>query len=75
MFIISQCKRWITNGDNLLLIFTLLGVLLGAVLGFSLRSAGLSTTARILIALPGELLMNMLKLVIIPMIIASIVSS
>ncbi|XP_072394050.1 excitatory amino acid transporter 2-like [Diabrotica undecimpunctata] len=59
---------------NLLVTLTLLGVLLGGVIGFSLRSSELSDTAITLISYPGELYMRVLKLVILPLIISSIIT-
>ncbi len=61
--------------DNLLLVLTVTAVACGAILGFALRPLHLSDTTVLLISFPGELLLQMLRCVILPMIIASIISS
>ncbi|KAG6798750.1 excitatory amino acid transporter isoform X3 [Apis mellifera caucasica] len=60
--------------ENLLLIVTLSGVLFGVVLGFGLRPLGLGDDAVMLISYPGELFMRLLKLMILPLVIASLIS-
>ncbi|XP_058795428.1 excitatory amino acid transporter isoform X2 [Phymastichus coffea] len=60
--------------ENLLLLVTLSGVVLGVILGFSLRPLGLNEDAVMLISYPGELFMRLLKLMILPLIIASLIS-
>ncbi|XP_018575259.1 excitatory amino acid transporter isoform X2 [Anoplophora glabripennis] len=59
--------------DNLLLLITILGVILGIILGFSLRSANLSENSILLLSYPGELFMRVLKLIILPLIMSSLV--
>uniref|UniRef100_H2YKS9 Amino acid transporter n=1 Tax=Ciona savignyi TaxID=51511 RepID=H2YKS9_CIOSA len=51
-----------------------LGVLLGVLLGCSLRSANLSETSIHLVKFPGEMLMRMLKMLIIPIIVTSVIT-
>jgi L-cystine uptake protein TcyP (sodium:dicarboxylate symporter family) len=58
--------------DNLLLLATVAGVLFGVVLGFVLRPLKLSSDAVMLVSYPGELFMRLLKLLVLPLIIASI---
>ena len=58
----------------LLLFLTFTGVLSGFVLGTSLRSFDLSHETILLIAYPGELFMRLLKLMILPLIIASLIT-
>ncbi|XP_056636946.1 excitatory amino acid transporter 2-like [Diorhabda sublineata] len=70
--LINTLKTWIS--DNLLLVLTLVGVLLGFIIGFCLRILELSDTTVILISYPGELYMRILKLVIMPLIISSLIS-
>lgn len=60
--------------DHLLLILTFAGVILGVILGFSLRAANLSSDTIMLIAFPGDILMRMLKMLILPLIISSIIT-
>ncbi|KAF3420125.1 hypothetical protein E2986_10793 [Frieseomelitta varia] len=60
--------------ENLLLIVTLSGVLFGVILGFGLRPLGLGDDAVMLISYPGELFMRLLKLMILPLVIASLIS-
>ncbi|KAJ8920324.1 hypothetical protein NQ315_011986 [Exocentrus adspersus] len=59
--------------DNLLLLITVLGVIIGVILGFSLRSANLSENSILLLSYPGELFMRILKLIILPLIMSSLV--
>ncbi|XP_012253588.2 excitatory amino acid transporter isoform X1 [Athalia rosae] len=68
----ADTRKWIQ--DNLLLLVTLSGVLLGVILGFGLRPLGLGESAVMLISYPGELFMRLLKLMILPLVIASLIS-
>uniref|UniRef100_A0A182PMD7 Amino acid transporter n=1 Tax=Anopheles epiroticus TaxID=199890 RepID=A0A182PMD7_9DIPT len=60
--------------DNKLILITLSGVLLGVIIGFTFRPLGLSSDSLMLIAYPGELFMRVLKLMILPLVIASLIS-
>ncbi|XP_070542913.1 excitatory amino acid transporter-like [Ptychodera flava] len=59
---------------DLLLVLTVAGVLLGIIFGLSLRAANPSDTAIMLIGFPGDLLMRMLKMLILPLIISSLIT-
>ena len=59
---------------HLLLVLTFLGVTLGVVLGFSLRTAKLSEDTIMLISFPGDILMRMLKMLILPLITSSLIT-
>ncbi|CAI2357037.1 unnamed protein product [Caenorhabditis sp. 36 PRJEB53466] len=59
---------------NLLLVMTVGSVVLGAVLGFVFRSLELSPQNIMYISFPGELLMHMLKMMILPLIMSSLIS-
>ncbi|CAL8251891.1 unnamed protein product [Merluccius merluccius] len=59
---------------NGLLTLSVLAVLTGCVLGFVLRGSQLSTQAKIYFSFPGELLMRMLKMLILPLITSSLMS-
>ena len=65
-------KGWLK--ENLLLFLTFNGVLCGFVLGILLRTFDLSQETILLIAHPGELCMRLLKLMILPLIIASLIT-
>jgi len=65
-------KTWLK--ENLLLFLTFTGVLSGFILGICLRSFDLSAEVILLIAYPGELFMRLLKLMILPLIIASLIT-
>ncbi|XP_022645706.1 excitatory amino acid transporter 2-like isoform X2 [Varroa jacobsoni] len=65
-------KSW--GEENMLLVFTILGVLLGLLLGFLGRMLAPSTESIMLISFPGEILMGMLKMLILPLIISSMIS-
>ncbi|XP_024947282.1 excitatory amino acid transporter isoform X2 [Cephus cinctus] len=68
----ADTRKWLR--ENLLLLVTLSGVLLGVVLGFGLRPLKLGDDAIMLISYPGELFMRLLKLMILPLVIASLIS-
>nr|XP_042906371.1 excitatory amino acid transporter isoform X2 [Parasteatoda tepidariorum]XP_042906372.1 excitatory amino acid transporter isoform X2 [Parasteatoda tepidariorum]XP_042906374.1 excitatory amino acid transporter isoform X3 [Parasteatoda tepidariorum] len=59
---------------NLLLMLTIVGVLLGILLGFLARMGNYSDDAIALVSFPGEILMRMLKMLILPLIISSMIS-
>ncbi|XP_074872327.1 excitatory amino acid transporter 2-like [Carettochelys insculpta] len=64
---------WVTQ--NLLLTLTILGVLLGVVFGALLRLlAPLDSDLLVLISFPGDILMRMLKMLILPLVISSLIS-
>lgn len=71
----GKLRKALPNGDNLLLLLTALGVLVGIGLGIGLRQASLPPAAVHLVAFPGELLMRVLQLLILPLIITSLVSA
>ncbi|XP_042243533.1 excitatory amino acid transporter-like isoform X2 [Homarus americanus] len=66
--------RWGWVRKNLLLMITFSGVLFGVALGLALRAAGPDSTTILLISYPGELFIRMLKLMILPLIIASLIA-
>uniref|UniRef100_A0A915IIU9 Amino acid transporter n=1 Tax=Romanomermis culicivorax TaxID=13658 RepID=A0A915IIU9_ROMCU len=47
---------------------------MGLILGCSLRSFSMSTTTVMIISFPGEILMNLLKMMILPLIMSSLIS-
>ncbi|KAI7790604.1 putative excitatory amino acid transporter 2, partial [Triplophysa rosa] len=60
---------------NLLLTLTVLGVILGAVSGMLLRVASpIDDNIVMVIAFPGDILMRMLKMLILPLIISSLIT-
>ncbi|KQS69936.1 excitatory amino acid transporter isoform X2 [Drosophila erecta] len=65
-------RRWLS--ENLMLLVTLSGVLLGVVLGLSLRPLNLHGDSIMLISYPGELFMRVLKLMILPLVISSLIA-
>ena len=56
-----------------LLIASFLGILLGFVIGFGLRPLDLSKEAILWIGIWGELFLRMLKLIILPLLITSLI--
>ncbi|CAG5131542.1 unnamed protein product [Candidula unifasciata] len=60
--------------ENLLLVLTVAGVVLGIVVGFSLRTADLSEDTIMILSFPGDMLMSMLKMLIVPLIISSMIT-
>ncbi|XP_076620407.1 excitatory amino acid transporter 2 [Colletes latitarsis] len=63
---------WI--GENMLLVFTILGIFVGLVLGFLGRLASPSPQFITLVSFPGELLMRLLKMFILPLIVSSLIA-
>uniref|UniRef100_H3CQP4 Amino acid transporter n=1 Tax=Tetraodon nigroviridis TaxID=99883 RepID=H3CQP4_TETNG len=59
---------------NLLVILTVVGVIVGVFIGLGVRSAPLTKTQIIYIGFPGELLIRLLKMIIIPLVVCSLVS-
>ncbi|KAL4854233.1 Excitatory amino acid transporter [Chlorella vulgaris] len=57
-----------------LLLFTLLGVVAGVLLGVALKPAKLGNEAIELIGFPGELMLRLLKMLVLPLVSASMVS-
>ncbi|VDO82871.1 unnamed protein product [Heligmosomoides polygyrus] len=60
--------------DNTLLVMTIVSVVLGVTLGFSLRPLNLSAETLQLINFPGEIFMQVLKMMILPLIFSSLIS-
>ncbi|XP_062985354.1 excitatory amino acid transporter 3 isoform X1 [Elgaria multicarinata webbii] len=68
-----DCRRFLKN--NWLLLSTILAVVLGIGLGVAVREYGkLSNLDKFYFAFPGEVLMRMLKLIILPLIISSMIT-
>ena len=59
--------------DNLLLVLTVLGVILGGIIGFAARAANPSQEVIMFIEFPGDVLMRMLKMLILPLIVSSLI--
>lgn len=62
------------KSENLLLVLTVLGVVLGVVLGFLCRLAKPDLYTIQMISFPGDILMRMLKMLIIPLITSSMIA-
>nr|XP_023654333.1 excitatory amino acid transporter 2-like [Paramormyrops kingsleyae] len=61
--------------ENLLLTLTVLGVVLGSMFGMLLRYIpDLDSSSLMLISFPGDILMRMLKMLILPLIISSLIT-
>ncbi|XP_059186634.1 neutral amino acid transporter B(0) [Centropristis striata] len=59
---------------NLLVILTVAGVIIGVFIGLGVRNVALTRTQIIYIGFPGELLIRLLKMIIIPLVVCSLVS-
>ncbi|UXI15767.1 serine/threonine protein kinase rio3 [Sarcoptes scabiei] len=67
-------KIWAWLVENLLLVLTILSVICGLVIGCFMRYATYDDDFVMLVGFPGELLMRMLKMLIIPLITSSMIS-
>uniref|UniRef100_A0A5K3ERR4 Amino acid transporter n=1 Tax=Mesocestoides corti TaxID=53468 RepID=A0A5K3ERR4_MESCO len=72
----NKCCNWFRKADNIQLLLTITSVVLGLVIGISVKTAYPNISRRTvdLVAFPGTLLMNMLKMLIIPLITSSLIS-
>jgi len=68
----KQPWKWLCK--NLLLCLTILGVFLGFVIGFIVRVYSPSEEAIMFMSFPGDVLMRMLKMLILPLIVSSLVA-
>uniref|UniRef100_A0A0N4ZCH9 Amino acid transporter n=1 Tax=Parastrongyloides trichosuri TaxID=131310 RepID=A0A0N4ZCH9_PARTI len=62
------------DSEKILLLFTMIGVAFGIIIGISFRNIKLSQMTVHLIGFPGEIFMNLLKMIILPLISLSIIS-
>ena len=69
---VSGLRSWLM--DNLLLVITFSGVSLGVIIGILLKPMELDPVTVSYIGYPGELFMRLLKLMILPLIIASLIT-
>ena len=67
-----QPWKWLRK--NLLLVLTVLGVFLGGGIGFIVRAYSPSTEVIMFISFPGDVLMRMLKMLILPLIASSLIA-
>ncbi|XP_078000180.1 excitatory amino acid transporter-like [Glandiceps talaboti] len=79
MYTVRPDKPWYVKAlamlkKDLLLVLTVAGVVMGVILGLAIRPANPTPTAIILIGFPGDLLMRMLKMLIIPLIVSSLIT-
>jgi len=70
--VFASLRSWLK--ENLLLVITFSGVFLGVVIGIVLKPLELDNMSISYIAYPGELFMRLLKLMILPLIIASLIT-
>lgn len=65
---------WCFRGENALLILTIAGVVLGLVIGFLARLTNYTPESVYMISFPGDILMRMLKMLILPLIVSSLIA-
>ncbi|XP_075997547.1 neutral amino acid transporter B(0) [Genypterus blacodes] len=68
----QRVKRLVRS--NLLVILTVAGVLVGVIIGLGVRNVELTRTQILYIGFPGEILIRLLKMIIIPLVVCSLVS-
>lgn len=68
----QRFKVWVK--ENLLLILTVASVVIGVILGLLLRLAEPSKDTIMILGFPGEILMRILKMLILPLIISSLIT-
>jgi len=74
---LANCRGtcWTGVKENLILILLLGSVILGCMIGFIVRATTTFTKREIMyLAFPGEMLMRMLKMLILPLVICSLIS-
>ncbi|XP_006000491.1 neutral amino acid transporter B(0) [Latimeria chalumnae] len=59
---------------NVLVILTVSGVVIGVLIGLGVRNVGLNRAQKIYFSFPGELLLRLLKMIIIPLVVCSLVA-
>ncbi|KAL3267924.1 hypothetical protein HHI36_007063 [Cryptolaemus montrouzieri] len=69
---VTGISKWLS--ENLLFLLTLFGVAFGVFVGFMLRPFQISSNAILLVSYPGEIFMRILKLIILPLIISSLIA-
>ncbi|XP_029528960.1 neutral amino acid transporter B(0)-like [Oncorhynchus nerka] len=69
---VEKIKRLVMA--NLLVILTVAGVIIGVFIGLGVRHMELSRTQILYVGFPGELLIRLLKMIIIPLVVCSLVS-
>ncbi|CAL2031032.1 hypothetical protein CAEBREN_25505 [Caenorhabditis brenneri] len=69
---VNRWTSWLTK--NMLLLMTMAGIVMGVIIGGVLRNLEPSPDVVRYVGFPGELFMNMLKAMVLPLIAASIVS-
>ncbi|KAG7999890.1 Neutral amino acid transporter A [Nibea albiflora] len=72
----SSCRQKLVEflRKNLLVIMTVSGVLVGVGLGMMVRNMNLTKAQMTYFAFPGEMLLRMLKMIILPLVVCSLVS-
>ncbi|XP_064635549.1 excitatory amino acid transporter-like [Lineus longissimus] len=60
--------------DNLLLILTIVGIVLGFIIGFAIRPLEPSEDALMWLGMTGEIFLRLLKMMIIPLVVSCIIS-
>lgn len=60
--------------SNALVLLTVLGVVLGVAVGLGVRAIGLSHAQQLAFGFPGELLLRLLKMIILPLVVCSLVA-
>ncbi|XP_046373972.1 excitatory amino acid transporter-like isoform X2 [Haliotis rufescens] len=68
----TSCFKWMRK--NLLLVLTVIAVFFGVLVGFLSRLSAPSANTIMLISFPGDLLMRMLKCLILPLIVSSMIT-
>ncbi|XP_071114074.1 excitatory amino acid transporter-like isoform X1 [Haliotis cracherodii] len=68
----TSCFKWMRK--NLLLVLTVIAVFFGVLVGFLSRLSVPSANTIMLISFPGDLLMRMLKCLILPLIVSSMIT-
>ncbi|XP_041035119.1 neutral amino acid transporter B(0) [Carcharodon carcharias] len=69
---VKKLKKFVLS--NLLVILTVAGVITGVVIGLSVKSLQPSRVHVLYFSFPGELLLRLLKMIIIPLVVCSLVS-
>ena len=74
MVVVGCAQPWKWFRENLLLVLTVISVFLGFIIGFVARVFSPSEEVIMFVSFPGDVLMRILKMLILPLIVSSLIA-